>query len=112
MAVVIWANKAVIKDDSHLAVAQAYHSLLRGLEEKGCMPRGDEIGKQLGHPNVIYGITAPGQTQEDPGHIDVSDDGSGVRPERSFKEGTFDGLRDPAITSTAKKESRPKMKED
>jgi hypothetical protein len=93
MAVIVWANKAVIKDDSHLAVAQAYMSLLKGLDDTGCMLRGDEIVHKLGYPKVIYGFTDPGKGEEDPGHIDVFTEESGVMPERSFREGTFDGMR-------------------
>ena len=94
MAMIIWANKAVIKDDSHLAVSQAYWELLAGLKGTGCMLRGDEIVAMLGSPDVVYGFTEPGRAEGDAGHVGVFVEGSGVREERSFREGTFDGLRE------------------
>jgi hypothetical protein len=91
MAVIIWANKAIIKDDSPLAIAKVYQSVLEGLGKYGCMLRGEEIARELGHPMVVYGFVPPDETVK-VGHIDVFRQDSGVRVKRAFEEGEYDGV--------------------
>jgi hypothetical protein len=90
MIVVIWANKAVIKDDSGLAGGKVYYSLLKRLEGRGCMLTADEIVEQMPDLRVAYGFV-PGTGPGDPGRIDVFEEGEGVILERAFREGWYDG---------------------
>lgn len=90
MAVIIWANKAIIKDGSLLSAAKVYYSLLKNLDGHGCMLRGDEIVTALGNPLVAYGWKSD---QPGIGHTDVFDDASGMEVERAFREGWYDGTR-------------------
>lgn len=88
MAVIIWANKAIIKDDSHLAIAKVYHKIIDQLGDQGCMLRGEEIVDELGNPKVAYGWT---MRPTGYGHTDVFLEDEGIRVERSFKPGPYDG---------------------
>ncbi|EXJ58970.1 hypothetical protein A1O7_06401 [Cladophialophora yegresii CBS 114405] len=91
--VILWANNAIIKDDSHLAIAKVYHSFLSRLGDHGCLLRGDEIVALLENPSVAYGWR---QSVEPGGqglmHVDVFDREHGlVREERPFQEGWYNG---------------------
>ena len=93
LAVIAWANKAIIKDDSHLAIAKVYHTLLRQLEDSGCLLRGDEIVKVLANPNVAYGW-GPGKETEGERlmHVDIFEHGLDHQREDSrFPETWYDG---------------------
>ncbi|ETN38124.1 uncharacterized protein HMPREF1541_07748 [Cyphellophora europaea CBS 101466] len=90
MAVIIWANKAAVRDDSHLAISKVYYSLLSRLAGHGCMLRGEEIAKELQEPEVAYGFVPP-DTVGGVGHTDVFVAGSGVLVRRAFEEGMYDG---------------------
>jgi hypothetical protein len=92
-AVILWANKAIIKDDSHLAIAKVYHTFLSRLGDRGCLLRGDEIVALLENPHVAYGWR---QSVEPDGaslmHVDVFDRGQDLlREERPFREGWYNG---------------------
>ncbi|KIW91242.1 uncharacterized protein Z519_08138 [Cladophialophora bantiana CBS 173.52] len=89
VAVILWANKAIIKDDSHLAIAKAYHTLLRELGDRGCLLRGDEIVSVLGNPPVAYGWQASGEYDRAM-HVDVFHNLT-TRTEKPFAEGWYDG---------------------
>ena len=105
MAVIIWANKAIIKDDSCLATAKLLRPIVGQLGEHGCMLRGEHIIQELGDPMVLYGF------QEMPSrlkHVDVFELGSGTKLERSFAEGDYDG----AGPDSGKRERCKKVKTD
>jgi len=89
--VIKWANKAIIKDDSHLAIAKVYYTLIGQLGERGCLLRGDQIVELLANPDVAYGWR---QSTDYEGalHVDVFERGRGApRVEKPFLEGWYDG---------------------
>ena len=88
LMVIMWANKAVIKDDSHLAVAKLYYPLIQRLGDHGCIMRGEHIVKKLGDPQVVYGWK-----EGDSGvkHADIFEPGSGVEVQSHFEPGVYDG---------------------
>jgi hypothetical protein len=88
--VIHWANRAIIKDDSHLAAAKLYHSLFsrKGLADHGCVLRGEEIVENMGNPMVAYGWVEHGEIN----HTDLFVMGDGMDTERNFKEGRYDGI--------------------
>ncbi len=94
-AVIKWANKAIIKDDSHLAIAKVYHNFMAQMGDRGCLLRGDEIVAALENPAVAYGWR---QSVEPDGadlmHVDIFDRARDMpreeRPVSSPK--TFAGL--------------------
>lgn len=97
IVVIAIANRAVIKDDSYLGVAELYRSITGRLGNHGTMLRGDEIIDSLRNPatgeepHVIYAWK-----DEDNGdfghikHIDVFDDTSGFEPQPAFVPGRYD----------------------
>lgn len=89
--VITWANKAIIKDDSHLAIAKVYHTLLNKLGDRGCLLRGEHIVEVLENPEVKYGWR-PSTEQDKARHVDVFQKGEGLPPaEEPFLEGEYDG---------------------
>ncbi|KAI1630066.1 hypothetical protein EDD37DRAFT_618520 [Exophiala viscosa] len=89
--VIIWANKAIIKDDSHLAIAKVYHSLLNKMGDRGCLLRGEHIVEALDNPEVIYGWRASNEIDK-ARHVDIFERGQGVEPaDGPFVEGEYDG---------------------
>jgi hypothetical protein len=89
--VIHWANRAIIKDDSHLAAAKLYHRLFtrKNLADHGCMLKGHEIVEAMGNPMVAYGWSEA----KDIGHTDVFEEGSGMDTKSKFREGIYDGVR-------------------
>jgi hypothetical protein len=103
VCVITWANKAIIKDDSHLAIAKVYHSFLKQLGDSGCLLRGDEIVEFLQNPSVAYGwrnSREPGG--EDSMHVDIFERGRDPpRVEERFKEGWYNGsIEGPSCSSS------------
>ncbi|KIW13007.1 hypothetical protein PV08_08194 [Exophiala spinifera] len=91
VTVILWANKAIIKDDSHLAISKVYHTFLNQLGEQGCLLRGDQIVQVLANPDVAYGWR---ESNEHDGamHVDVFQKGRDQpRAEKPFVEGWYDG---------------------
>ncbi|KAK5414599.1 hypothetical protein LTR06_004413 [Exophiala xenobiotica] len=89
--VIKWANKAIIKDDSHLAIAKVYHTFISQLGERGCLLRGDQIVEVLANPDVAYGWKQS-TDYEGAMHVDVFERGRGApRVEKPFVEGWYDG---------------------
>ena len=91
-AVIIWANKAIIKDETFLSMAKLYAPLVEGLGPHGCLMRGDQIIKRFGNPMVAYGFkdcTRPGAGGVK--HVDLFRQEDGVDVQRSFQEGDYDG---------------------
>ena len=87
--VIWWANRAIIKDDSHLAAAKLYHSLLtsKNLADHGCMLKGGEMVEAMKNPMVAYGWSETGGIH----HTDVFENESGMDPNVKFQEGSYDG---------------------
>lgn len=91
VAVIAWANKAIIKDDSHLAIAKVYHTLLGHMGDRGCLLRGDELVSVLENPLVAYGWRASAEL-DGAKHVDVFELGrDGPRMDQLFVEGLYDG---------------------
>jgi hypothetical protein len=91
LAVIRWANRAIIKDDSHLAIAKAYHSLLKRLGDTGCLLQGDEIVRVLENPLVKYGSSSS-REQEGHLHVDIFEKGDDIQSmDGPFREGWYDG---------------------
>ncbi|KAL9624858.1 MAG: hypothetical protein Q9160_000905 [Pyrenula sp. 1 TL-2023] len=92
VAVIAWANKAVIKDDSHLSTARLLRPIVDRLGPHGCMLTGDEIAKELGNVRVAYGYRDPsGDDASKVRHIDIIEEKEGYRIQRSFPPDTYDG---------------------
>lgn len=56
LAVLIFANKVIIKDESHLATARLLRPVVDKLGEKGCLLTGHEIASVLGNFRLRYGV--------------------------------------------------------
>jgi hypothetical protein len=96
MAVIAVGNRAIIKDDSYLAVAKLYKTTIDQLGDHGCVLRGDEIIEALKddgrEPKVIYGWKETARDEHGVlRHVDVFDDRSGMACKPAFEEGRFDG---------------------
>ncbi|KIV88970.1 hypothetical protein PV10_08595 [Exophiala mesophila] len=94
LAVVTWANHAIIKDDSHLSIAKVYHSFLQGLGDHGCLLKGHEMVQALNNPKVKYGHSGS-LGHEGYFHVDVYEQGGRlVGNDGTFLEGWYDGASD------------------
>jgi len=60
LLVIMFANKAIIKDTSHLSTARLLRPIVDKLGDNGCLLTGDEIAEKLGNVKVIYGVRDPG----------------------------------------------------
>ena len=98
--VIAWANKAIIRDDSYLAISQLYRPVLDKLGSGGCILTGEEIIKRdvFKDDRVVYGFTDPDPTSHDAErvrHIGIifENDGSDHRPtiERAWPNGLYNG---------------------
>jgi hypothetical protein len=97
IAVIAIGNRAVIKDDSYLGVAELYRNTINRLSEHGSMLRGAEIIDALKdpvngeEPRVIYAWKDEGNYSNGwLKHIDVFDDKSGFEPQPAFVPGRYD----------------------
>lgn len=92
--VIMWANKVIIKDDSHLAIAKVYNRLLAPMGDRGCLLRGEEIVDALHNPHVAYGWR---KSSGDEGilHVDVFEQYPDMpRGDGPFVEGLYNGEGD------------------
>lgn len=100
LAVLIWANKVIIKDTSHLATARLLRPVVEKLGDKGCLLTGDEIADVLGNYRLKYGVRDP--PQESMGysglggdfvrHVDVIEEIEGLgRDDARMMNGLYDG---------------------
>lgn len=103
IVVITWANKAIIRDDSYLAISQLYRPVLDKLGSGGCILTGEQIIKRdiFKDDRVVYGFTDPDPTSHDDErvrHIGIifENDGSGHRPkiERAWPNGLYNGPDD------------------
>lgn len=95
LAVVMWANKAVIKDDSFLAAAKLLKPIIDRLEDTGTVLTGKEIAqaieKQSGEDwKIFYGFRPSGDAS---GYlkVDIIEKGHGIEPQlnRTFVKGHY-----------------------
>lgn len=95
LAVVMWANKAVIKDDSFLATARLLKPIVDRLEDTGTVLTGKEIAEAIQQQNggdmkIFYGFRpsdgAPGYMK-----VDIIEKGEGIEPQlnRAFVKGHY-----------------------
>ncbi|KIW18769.1 hypothetical protein PV08_03058 [Exophiala spinifera] len=103
-AVVGFANKAVIKDTSHLSTARLLRPVVDRLGDAGCLLTGDEIAEKLGNYRLIYGVRNSGGAMPPSGaaddgeilHIDVVDESEGLGYRRGpMPPGRYNGLSSP-----------------
>ena len=106
LAVIVFANKAIIKDTSHLSTARLLKPIVEKLGDNGCLLAGDQIAEQLGNYKVIYGVREPnvglgggmgiGVVEDQDGkvrHLDILDENEGLGYRRGrMPEGRYDGL--------------------
>lgn len=100
--VIMFANKAIIKDTSHLSTARLLRPLVERLGDNGCLLTGDEIAEKLGNVKVIYGVRDPGVGNVPaPGvgdngnirHIDILEESEGFGYRRGrMPVGMYDGV--------------------
>lgn len=107
-AVILFANKAIIKDTSHLSTARLLRPIVDKLGDRGCLLTGDEIAEELGNYKVIYGVREPnvglggggvgimsGNSIDDGKirHLDILDQSEGLGYKRGrMPEGRYDGM--------------------
>jgi hypothetical protein len=93
LSVVLLANKAIIKDTSHLSTARLLRPIVEKLGDSGCLLTGDEIAEQLGNYRVTYGVRDPGGGADTVRHLDVVDEDEGLGYRRGeMPEGRYDGV--------------------
>ncbi|OQU98476.1 hypothetical protein CLAIMM_04261 [Cladophialophora immunda] len=108
LAVILLADKAIIKDTSHLAMARLLRPVVDKLGDTGCLLTGDEIAERLGNLRVIYGVRDPddgvhghglgvtGTGTGDDGrvrHLDIIEETEGLGYRRGrMPEGRYDGV--------------------
>jgi hypothetical protein len=101
LAVLIWANKVIIKDESHLSTARLLRPVVDKLGEKGCLLTGNEIVEVLGNFRLKYGARDP--PQDSMGyrglggafvrHVDVIKEVEGLgRADARMVNGLYDGI--------------------
>lgn len=112
VAVIIWANKAIIKDDSYLSTAKLLQPIVSKIGEGGCILTGDDIARrqEFQSARVAYGFSDPGPLEDEKRirHLGVMFQHSnfGHRPtvERSFPDGWYNGPPDEkAVKRTARR---------
>ena len=100
LAVLVWANKVIIKDTSHLATARLLRPVVEKLGDKGCLLTGDEIAETLGNYRLKYGVRDPPQNSmaysglggEFVRHVDVIEEIEGLgRADARMVNGLYDG---------------------
>lgn len=100
LAVLIWANKVIIKDTSHLATARLLRPVVEKLGDKGCLLTGDEIAETLGNYRLKYGVRDPPQNSmaysglggDFVRHVDVIEETEGLgRADARMANGLYDG---------------------
>ncbi|KAK5053976.1 hypothetical protein LTR84_001938 [Exophiala bonariae] len=102
LLVIAFANKAIIKDTSHLSMARLLRPLVEKLGDGGCLLTGDEIAEKLGNVKVIYGVRDPGVGNVpapgvgdtgDVRHLDILEEAEGFGYRRGrMPVGMYDGM--------------------
>jgi hypothetical protein len=91
LIVIAFANKLIIKDDTHLSMALLLRPVVDRLGDHGCMLTGKEISEEL-HMKAVYGYRDP-VPGSDVYHLDIltEEDQVPLKNQRSFQEGVYDG---------------------
>jgi hypothetical protein len=95
LLVIMFANKAIVQDNSYLAISKLLAPTVMKIGHHGSVLRGDEIAYHAalpGHHQVFYGYRE--QAEENGRSIlkaDIIEQGQGTpRPRRPFKDGIYD----------------------
>lgn len=101
LAVILWANKAIVKDGSNLSVAKLLAPIVERLGDRGCLLTGDEIVEVLDRSGtkVAYNFDVRRNADTDGRpimHVGLFEKGRGFTIERTFQEGWYDGDMDKA----------------
>ena len=97
-AVVLWANKAIVKNDSNLSIAKLLTPVVERLGDRGCLLSGDEMVEVLGRSGmrVAYNFDVRRREGRDDGrdimHVGLFEKKTGFTIEKTFPEGWYDGL--------------------
>lgn len=100
LAVLIWGNKAIIKDESQLSTARLLRPVVDKLSGKGCLLTGNEIAKVLGNFKLKYGVrdsadasmAYSGLGGSFVRHVDVIEEAEGLgRADARMVNGLYDG---------------------
>ena len=87
IAVLIWADKAIILDDTSLAAAKFLKPMMDRLETKGNLMRGEDIVQILKNPRVKYGWRyIDGNVL----HADIYEESMAVVVGPEFRSGVYD----------------------
>ncbi|KAJ9603026.1 hypothetical protein H2200_012321 [Cladophialophora chaetospira] len=94
VCVIIWANKAIIKDDSCLSTARLLRPVVDRLGDHGCLLTGDEIAKELENVKVIYGVRGPDELDNESAikHLDVIQENEKLPTNQRMPAGVAAGL--------------------
>ena len=93
-AIIAWANKAIIKDNSYLATARLLRPLVDKLGPHGCMLTGDQIAEELKNIKIAYGYRSPPGFSEGSDmvrHVDILQEHEGLGLSRAMPPGRYDG---------------------
>ena len=93
-AIIAWANKAIIKDNSYLATARLLRPLVDKLGPHGCMLTGDQIAEELKNIKIAYGYRSPPGFIEGSDivrHVDILQEHEGLGLSRAMPPGRYDG---------------------
>ena len=80
------ANRAVVIDDSYIAIARLLRPVMDLLGDNGGLLAGDAICEALGDRKVVYGTTTQKTARGVVRHLEVSE----MRPTKSFPAGYYD----------------------
>ena len=87
IAVLIWADKAIILDNSFLSAAKFLKPMMDRLQTKGNLMRGSDIVRKLENPRVKYGWR---YTDGNVLHADIYEESTGVVVGPEFRAGAYD----------------------
>jgi hypothetical protein len=93
-AIIAWANKAIIKDNSFLSTARLLRPLVDKLGPHGCMLTGDQIAEELKNIKIAYGYRSPPGFIEGSDmvrHVDILQEHEGLGLSRAMPPGRYDG---------------------
>jgi hypothetical protein len=94
VAIMAWANKAIIKDNSFLGISRLLRPLVDTLGPHGCMLTGDQIAEELKNVRIAYGYRSPPGFIEGSDmvrHVDILHEHEGLDLPRAFPAGRYDG---------------------
>ena len=94
VAIIAWANKAIIKDNSFLGAARLLRPLVDHLGPHGCMLTGDQIAEELKNVRIAYGYRSPPGFVEGSDmvrHVGILKEHEGLGLSRAMPPGRYDG---------------------